>query len=77
MLQLVQWMEHDLQQEGDPNPVITVDAWVTLNGRPATRFIDPQLNLTQMQRSWRPAKWITQQPIPRSLSDLNLEDQHD
>jgi len=77
VVQLVQWMEHDLQQQGDPDPVITVDAWVTLNGRPAMRFIDPELDLTQIQRTWRPTEWITQQPVPRSLSDLNLEDQHD
>jgi vitamin K-dependent gamma-carboxylase len=77
LLQLVQWMEHDLQQAGDPDPVITVDAWLTLNGRPSTRFIDSQLDLTQLQRTWQPTEWVMQQPVPLLLSDVALEDQHD
>lgn len=73
LLQLAQWMEHDIQQAGDADPIITAEVMVRLNGRPLTPFVDPQLDLTAQVRSWRPADWVVQQPVPLLLKDLGKE----
>lgn len=73
LLQLARWMEDDLKASGMTDPVITVEAYVALNGRPATQFVDPQLDLTQQQRSWWPADWITQYPDPLYLGTEESE----
>ncbi|MCH2202823.1 MAG: HTTM domain-containing protein [Fuerstiella sp.] len=74
LLQLARWIEHDIRQSGGPDQIITVDAWVMLNGRPPNQFVDPQLDLSQLSRTWTPSDWIVRQPTPLSLSELLRED---
>lgn len=73
LLQLARWMEDDLRADGMSDPQITVDSLVSLNGRPPIRFVDPELDLTQQARSWRPADWIVQQPVPLYLGSSDTE----
>lgn len=37
---------------------VRVDAWLSFNGRPAQRWIDPQVDLAAQPRSLAPASWI-------------------
>ncbi|MRG96202.1 HTTM domain-containing protein [Polyangium spumosum] len=37
---------------------VYADAWVTMNGRPSRRIIDPSVDLTTVQDSLRPKPWI-------------------
>jgi vitamin K-dependent gamma-carboxylase len=45
-------------EEGHPNVAVTVDAWASLNGRPFQRMIDPDVDLSRISYTWRPADWI-------------------
>jgi len=69
LLQLTDWIEADLKQKGVINPRIAVEATVALNGRPPMQFVDPDLDLTKIDRTFAPTSWITQYPNPLSLAD--------
>ncbi|MGB1277243.1 MAG: HTTM domain-containing protein, partial [Nannocystaceae bacterium] len=44
---------------GYAHPVhIYADAWITVNGRPATRLMNPMIDLTQQRESLAPKTWI-------------------
>lgn len=40
------------------DPKVYVDAFVALNGRPSTRYIDPEVDLAQQEQSWKHKTWI-------------------
>lgn len=40
------------------HPKIYVDAYVALNGRPSTRFIDPDVDLGQQPQNWLHKTWV-------------------
>ena len=40
------------------NPVVNADVFVTLNGRPSKRLIDPKVNLAEIKDSWQQKTWI-------------------
>ncbi len=58
LLQYVHAQRDRLRAAGVADPVITVDWWCSLNGRPPQRLVDPAVNLAAVERSWRPAPWI-------------------
>ncbi len=41
---------------------IYAHSWVSLNGRPDAPIVDPRVNLAAVERSLRPASWITRAP---------------
>jgi hypothetical protein len=41
-----------------PNPEVTVDCFVAINGRSSRRLIDPDLNLADIEDSLLPKSWI-------------------
>lgn len=43
---------------------VYADAWTSLNGRPLTRLIDPEVDLAAQPRSLRPSEWILDFQIP-------------
>jgi hypothetical protein len=47
-------------KKGYKNPEVTVDCFVSLNGRPARRFIDPKVNLAKEKANLWPKSWIIQ-----------------
>lgn len=58
---LLQYVHHHrdrLRAEGIRDPIITVDWFCSLNGRPYQRLVDPTVNLAAVERSWRHATWI-------------------
>ena len=72
LLDYVHHQREELQAQGLANPVITVDWRCSLNGRPYQRMVDPDLDLSQIESSWKPAAWIL--PL-REGSQSRREDQ--
>jgi len=59
MLQYAHFLEEEFQREhGFQEPVITVDSYVALNGRPSQRYIDPEVDLTELQNGFRQKDWV-------------------
>lgn len=58
MVQYAKMLEREFQQQGMSDPVITADVYVTLNGEPNKRFIDPMVDLTEVKNDWRTKDWI-------------------
>jgi hypothetical protein len=40
------------------NPIVNADVFVTLNGRPSKRLIDPKVNLAAVKKNWQAKDWI-------------------
>jgi hypothetical protein len=49
---------HYREREGFQQPVVTVDSYVALNGRPGERFIDPGVNLADVHDGLGTKKWV-------------------
>jgi hypothetical protein len=45
-------------EKGYNDPVVTVDCFVAFNGRPARRFIDPDVDLTKIKDGFGHKNWI-------------------
>lgn len=58
ILQFAHFLKKQYQQKGFVSPVITVDSYVSLNGRRSQPFISPLVNLAEVQESYRPKSWI-------------------
>lgn len=58
IVQFAHFLKDELQQQGLANPVITAEAYVTLNGRGSRLLLDPQVDLTQVDDGWRHKSWI-------------------
>ncbi len=58
MLQYAQFLADEYQSKGFEDPMVTVDAFVTLNGRRNKRFIDPDTNLAALKDNWSHKDWI-------------------
>ncbi len=71
ILQYAHYLREKLQQAGIDNPIITADAWVSLNGRPYQPLIDPKVNLAEVHSDpFTPAEWIL--PLKEDLSPDSL-----
>lgn len=46
------------RRQGVADPEVRADAWVTMNGRPAHRLIDPDVDLAAHPRTNLPSDWI-------------------
>jgi len=59
ILQFAHFLKQEYQQKhGIEHPVITVDAYVALNGRTSQLLIDPSVNLAEIEDSFAPKNWI-------------------
>lgn len=58
MLQYAHFLAEEYQVKGFEDPKVTVDAFVTLNGRRNRRFIDPNKDLVAIKDSWSHKDWI-------------------
>lgn len=58
MLQYAHFLADEYQIKGFEDPEVTVDAFVTLNGRRNQRFIDPNTNLAAIKDDWSNKDWI-------------------
>ena len=58
ILQLAHRIADDFRQRGRGPVEVRVDALVSLNGRPAARLIDPDVDLARVDDGLAPADWI-------------------
>lgn len=58
IVQYAHFLEAMYQDKGIQDPIITAEAYVTLNGRGSRLFIDPTTDLTKVNDSFAPKTWI-------------------
>lgn len=59
ILQYAHYLEKIYQIEYNiKDPLITVDSYVALNGRASQRFIDPKVDLTEIQDGFKHKNWV-------------------
>lgn len=58
ILQYANYLAEHFKSKGLKNPQVRVEAWVTLNSRPAQLLIDPKVDLTKKKDSWKAKDWI-------------------
>ena len=52
----------DMALRGRPNVEVRADVFVTINGRKAERFIDPDADLASIEPRIGPSPWVLPQP---------------
>lgn len=62
MLQYVHFTADRLRREGIADPEIRVVWNCSLNGAPAALLVDPDVDLTKVERTWRHAEWLNVEP---------------
>ena len=58
ILQYAKFLENHFSQQGHQNIEIYVENYVTLNGRLSAPYIDPNIDLTKQNESFKPKHWI-------------------
>lgn len=67
ILTLAQHIAREQEERGLHDVEVRVDAWISLNGRPMARMIDPDIDLARVQDSIWPAEWILEAPSDAPL----------
>lgn len=62
ILSFAHYLRDTYQQKGIHDPIVTVDCWVTMNGRPSARLIDPTLDLSRITDDISHKTWIAPYP---------------
>lgn len=62
ILALAHHVAKDFEARGMNAPQVFADTWVSLNGRPKARLIDPDVDLSGVEDGVLPAPWILPQP---------------
>ena len=62
ILQLAHHIADEHRRQGRRGVEVRVDAWVSLNGRPMARIVDPNIDLTTVEDGFGPAAWILPEP---------------
>lgn len=68
ILQLAHHVAADFRQRGVDDAEVRVEAWVSLNGRPAALMIDPAVDLTTVSDGLAAADWILPGPAEPPLA---------
>jgi hypothetical protein len=58
IVQYAGFLRDEFTRRGVPRPRVTADVWVTLNGAPARRMVDPQRDLAQDEIGIGPSAWV-------------------
>ncbi len=58
ILQFAHYLESQFKQKGIANPEITANSYVALNGRGSKQFIDPNVNLAEIEAGFHHKDWI-------------------
>lgn len=67
ILQLAHWIARDIEIREGIRPIVRAQALVSLNGRPARRLVDPNVDLAQIQDGLSKASWIMPEPTDPPL----------
>ena len=57
-------LRNRFERDGHGRVEVRVDAWVSLNGRPRARLIDPEVDLAAQSDGFADKGWILPQPLP-------------
>jgi hypothetical protein len=68
IVDFAQLVARDFAQRGVRDPLVTVDAFASLNGRRMARLVDPTVDLAQQRDGLLPKSWIL--PSPRAPQAL-------
>lgn len=60
--QYAQHVERRFREAGHGDVEVRADAFVSVNGRPSRRIVDPDADLTRVPRSFGPKRWILHHP---------------
>lgn len=58
ILEFAHHLESHYKQEGISDPEIYVESYVALNGRPSQPYVNPEVDLTEIQPSFKPRTWL-------------------
>lgn len=58
LVEYAHFLKKHYENEGIENLRITADVYVTLNGRQSTRFIDNTVDLSKVEDTWKPKRWV-------------------
>jgi hypothetical protein len=58
ILQYAHFLKDHFNAKGMADPRVRAEVWVTLNASPSKLLIDPNVNLAQLEDSWRKKDWI-------------------
>ncbi|MFM7157540.1 MAG: HTTM domain-containing protein [Bacteroidota bacterium] len=62
ILAFAHFLHDQYQLQGINDPIVHVDCWVTMNGRPSARLINPTVDLSRVQDGWYHKDWIALYP---------------
>ena len=58
ILQYAHFLADHFAQQGHPQVQVFVESYVALNGRPSQPYVNPQVDLTQVNESFQPRNWL-------------------
>ncbi len=58
MVQYAHYLKQYYEKQGIVNPKVYADVFVSLNGRGSKRFIDPNIDLSKEENTWKSKPWI-------------------
>ncbi|MCS7004404.1 MAG: HTTM domain-containing protein [Cytophagales bacterium] len=58
ILQFAHFLKKHYEQQGMKDVAVRAQVYITMNGEKAKLYFDPQLDLTQIQDSWKPYTWL-------------------
>jgi len=58
ILQFAHFLKEKYREKGFVNPQVTAESYVTLNGRRSKPFIDPAVNLVEIEEGWGHKTWV-------------------
>lgn len=58
ILEYAHYLEDHYRQQGIQDPEIYVDSYVALNGRQSRRYVNPEIDLTEIQPSLKHRAWV-------------------
>jgi hypothetical protein len=62
ILEAAHWLADRYRAQGHSRLEVRADAWVSVNGRPAARLVDPAVDLASRRRGLLPADWLRRAP---------------
>lgn len=63
ILKVAHWIARDWEGREGVRPIVRAHAWVSLNGRPASMLIDPNIDLARIEDGFAKAAWIMPAPV--------------
>ncbi|GIV40561.1 MAG: type I deoxyribonuclease HsdR [Thermonema sp.] len=62
ILQFAHYLHDYYEKQGVADPIVRAEVYVTLNGRPSSLYFSPDLDLSRLEDSWAPRRWLYPAP---------------